>query len=97
MDQRRLPVARAREARLAAGREALRRFRDEQLTPGAITPAWVEREFSFLLDGDRVRGRMDRVDIVPRDPGDPVPVMADEPGAGADVVEPTLGLSTSAW
>jgi DNA helicase-2/ATP-dependent DNA helicase PcrA len=82
------------EARLAAGREALRRFRDEQLTPGAITPAWVEREFSFLLDGDRVRGRMDRVDIVPRDPGDPVPVMADEPGTGADVVEPTLGLSS---
>ncbi len=82
------------EARLAAGREALRRFRDEQLTPGAITPAWVEREFSFLLDGDRVRGRMDRVDIVPRDPGDPVPVMADEPGSGADVVEPTLGLSS---
>ncbi len=82
------------EARLGAGREALRRFREEQLAPGAITPAWVEREFSFLLDGDRVRGRMDRVDIVPRDPGDPVPVMTDEPGTGADVVEPTLGLSS---
>ena len=79
------------EARLAAGREALRRFRDEQLTPGAVTPAYVEREFSFLLDGDRVRGRMDRVDIVPRDPNDPVPVMAD-PISGADVVEPMLGL-----
>ena len=25
----------------------------------------MEREFSFLLDGDRVRGRFDRVDIVP--------------------------------
>ena len=69
------------EARLAAGRDALRRFRDEQLTPGAVTPAYVEREFSFLLDGDRVRGRMDRVDIVPRDPTDPVPVMAD-PSSG---------------
>ena len=59
------------EARLAAGREALRRFRDEQLTPGAVTPAYVEREFSFLLDGDRVRGRMDRVDIVPARPERP--------------------------
>ncbi len=79
------------EARLAAGREALRRFRDEQLTPGVVAPAYVEREFSFLLDGDRVRGRMDRVDILPRDPTDPVPVMAD-PISGADVVEPMLGL-----
>ena len=57
------------EARLAAGREALRRFRDEQLRPGAVVPAYVEREFSFLLDGDRVRGRFDRVDIVPARPG----------------------------
>ncbi|HEY6571255.1 MAG TPA: ATP-dependent DNA helicase, partial [Candidatus Limnocylindrales bacterium] len=73
------------EARLAAGREALRRFREEQLTPGAVIPAYVEREFSFLLDGDRVRGRMDRVDIVARDPSDPVPVMADDAGTGADV------------
>ena len=81
------------EARLTAGREALRRFREEQLTPGAVTPAYVEREFSFLLDGDRVRGRMDRVDIVPRDPSDPVPVMAEDAGAGADVIEPMLGLA----
>ncbi len=81
------------EARLAAGRDALRRFRDQQLAPGAITPAWVEREFSFLLDGDRVRGRMDRVDIVARDPSDPVPVMADDEGTGADVIEPMLGLA----
>jgi DNA helicase-2/ATP-dependent DNA helicase PcrA len=51
------------EARLAAGRSALRRFREEQLQPGTIVPAYVEREFSFNLDGDRVRGRMDRVDI----------------------------------
>jgi DNA helicase-2/ATP-dependent DNA helicase PcrA len=51
------------EARLAAGRAALRRFREEQLQPGTIVPAYVEREFSFTLDGDRIRGRMDRVDI----------------------------------
>jgi hypothetical protein len=83
------------EARLAAGREALRRFRDEQLAPGAIVPAFVEREFSFLLDGDRVRGRFDRVDIVPRGAEDPVPSAPapGDPGPGADVVEPTLDLS----
>ncbi len=81
------------EARLAAGRDALRRFRDAQLSPSAVMPAYVEREFSFLLDGDRVRGRFDRVDITPRDPDDPVPVMADEPADVADVVEPTLDLA----
>jgi DNA helicase-2/ATP-dependent DNA helicase PcrA len=86
------------EARLAAGRDALRRFRAEQLAPGAVVPAYVEREFSFLLDGDRVRGRFDRVDIIPRRPEEPVPVMVTPGGdgtvrrAGADVVEPTLGL-----
>ena len=86
------------EARLAAGRAALHRFREEQLAPGALVPAYVEREFSFMLDGDRVRGRYDRVDIMPREAGD-----ADEarsavgdgaaPASGADVVEPTLGLA----
>jgi DNA helicase-2/ATP-dependent DNA helicase PcrA len=83
------------EARLEAGRSSLRRFRDEQLQPGAVIPAWVEREFSFFLDGDKVRGRFDRVDITPRDPNEPVPVMADDedPASGADVVEPTLNLS----
>jgi DNA helicase-2/ATP-dependent DNA helicase PcrA len=53
------------EARLEAGRQALRRFRAEQLLPGAVIPAYVEREFAFTLDGDRVRGRMDRIDIIP--------------------------------
>jgi len=86
------------EARLAAGRSALRRFREEQLAPGAVVPAYVEREFSFLLEGDRVRGRFDRVDIVPREPGqgEPPPgspVPPDASGSGADVVEPTLGLA----
>jgi DNA helicase-2/ATP-dependent DNA helicase PcrA len=51
------------EARRAAGEAALRRFRESQLQPGTVIPAYVEREFSFGLDGDRIRGRMDRVDI----------------------------------
>jgi DNA helicase-2/ATP-dependent DNA helicase PcrA len=51
------------EARLSAGRAALLRFREGQMKPGTVVPAYVEREFSFSLDGDRVRGRMDRVDI----------------------------------
>jgi DNA helicase-2/ATP-dependent DNA helicase PcrA len=58
------------EARLDAGRRALRRFRAAQLVPGAVIPAYVEREFSFTLDGDRVRGRMDRIDIIPLGPGE---------------------------
>ncbi|HYM82718.1 MAG TPA: PD-(D/E)XK nuclease family protein, partial [Candidatus Dormibacteraeota bacterium] len=55
------------EARLEAGRAALARFRAAQLEPGAVVPAYVEREFSFSLDGDRIRGRWDRVDIEPID------------------------------
>ncbi len=85
------------EARLAAGRAALHRFREEQLAPGAVIPAYVEREFGFMLDGDRVRGRYDRVDITPRAPGDDMPAADEgapaEPASGADVVEPTLGLA----
>lgn len=78
------------EARLEAGRSALRRFRAEQLQPGAVIPAWVEREFSFTLDGDRVRGRWDRVDIEPADePDAPAPA---GPEPYADVVTPTLPL-----
>jgi DNA helicase-2/ATP-dependent DNA helicase PcrA len=78
------------EARSAAGRESLRRFREEQLADGAIIPAYVEREFSFLLDGDRVRGRYDRVDIIPRDGAPPEVLAAAVDDAIADVVEPTL-------
>ncbi|MFN8630260.1 MAG: hypothetical protein U0838_08045 [Chloroflexota bacterium] len=82
------------EARLAAGRDALRRFREEQLQPGAVIPAYVERDFSFLLDGDRVRGRFDRVDIVERKPGEAPPPEAPVDGLfAADVVEPTLDLA----
>ena len=57
------------EARLAAGRAALRRFRAAQLEPDAVIPTYVEREFSFTLGGDRVRGRWDRVDVVPIEDG----------------------------
>ena len=78
------------EARLDAGRASLHRFREEQLRPGAIIPSYVEREFSFLLDGDRVRGRYDRVDIIPRDGAPPEVLAAPYEGATADVVEPTL-------
>ena len=78
------------EARLAAGRAALRRFREEQLKPGTVVPAYVEREFSFSLDGDRVRGRMDRVDIERLPEGAPPA----RDGAGeiqqADAVAPAL-------
>jgi DNA helicase II / ATP-dependent DNA helicase PcrA len=57
------------EARFAAGREALRRFLEVQAGPGAVVPVHVEREFSFDLEGDRVRGRWDRVDVEPSGSG----------------------------
>jgi DNA helicase-2/ATP-dependent DNA helicase PcrA len=85
-------------ARLEAGRGALRRFRESQLQPGAVVPAWVEREFAFALGGDRVRGRFDRVDIVPiAEASDSitgvVPDTATVPSVlRADVVEPMLEL-----
>ena len=63
------------EARLAAGRDALRRFRAAQLRPGVRPPALVEQEFAFVLDGDRIRGRWDRVDVGPAtEPGGVPPV-----------------------
>src|SRR6185312_4396820 len=88
------------EARLAAGRAALRRFREDQLRPGAVIPTYVEREFSFLLDGDRVRGRWDRVDVETIDAGTASPGDAataagerrDVEAQTADVVHPTLGI-----
>ena len=87
------------EARLGAGRAALRRFRAAQLEPDAVIPTYVEREFSFSLGGDRVRGRWDRVDIVPAGEGSeaitaPATALPAAPsGAGrADVVSPTLGI-----
>ena len=58
-----------------------------------MIPTYVEREFSFSLGGDRVRGRWDRVDIEPageasEDAADLAPATA----ASADVVSPTLGM-----
>jgi DNA helicase-2/ATP-dependent DNA helicase PcrA len=80
------------EARLAAGRDALRRFREQQLKPESVIPAYVERDFSFTLDGDRVRGRWDRVDIEPA--ADDTAVEPDgAPAPHADTVSPTLGLT----
>ncbi|HEV8545341.1 MAG TPA: ATP-dependent DNA helicase [Candidatus Limnocylindrales bacterium] len=79
------------EARLAAGRDALRRFRLEQLKPDAVIPAYVERDFSFSLDGDRMRGRWDRVDIEPAD--DAGDAVAEPSSPHADTVSPTLGLT----
>jgi DNA helicase II / ATP-dependent DNA helicase PcrA len=82
------------EARLEAGRAALRRFRAAQLAPDAVIPTYVEREFSFSLGGDRVRGRWDRVDIEPIRGGTATaadPDRGDVP-ASADVVSPTLGM-----
>ncbi len=49
------------EARRSAGRAAIERFWHEQQTDPA-RPSAVEQEFAFLLGGDRVRGRYDRVD-----------------------------------
>jgi DNA helicase II / ATP-dependent DNA helicase PcrA len=83
------------EARLAAGRAALRRFREAQLQPEAVIPTYVEREFAFTLGGDRVRGRWDRVDIVPAEPGSRPPGAgsgADPAAQSADVVSPTLEM-----
>jgi DNA helicase-2/ATP-dependent DNA helicase PcrA len=83
-------------ARLEAGRDALRRFRLSQLEPGTVVPAWVEREFSFALGGDRIRGRFDRVDIVPvaaasaSITGETAPAVPSV--LRADVVEPMLEL-----
>jgi DNA helicase II / ATP-dependent DNA helicase PcrA len=81
------------EARLAAGRETLRRFRAAQLEPGAVIPTYVEREFSFSLGGDRVRGRWDRVDIRPADIESATPGASDSSAPYADTVAPTLELT----
>jgi DNA helicase-2/ATP-dependent DNA helicase PcrA len=91
-------VSREHEAaRLEAGRAALRRFRAAQLEPGAVIPAWVEREFAFALGGDRIRGRFDRVDIVATGSDGAIADEATEDAARAamaraDVVEPMLDL-----
>jgi DNA helicase II / ATP-dependent DNA helicase PcrA len=91
-------VSREHEAaRLEAARQALRSFRTSQLEPEAVVPAWVEREFQFALGGNRIRGRFDRVDIVPMSADATMAPAAAEAAAQAamaraDVVEPTLDL-----
>jgi DNA helicase-2/ATP-dependent DNA helicase PcrA len=52
------------EARFAAGREALRRFRELELERPTDVVA-VERPFAFSMDGIRIRGRIDRLDRTP--------------------------------
>ncbi|TMC60108.1 MAG: ATP-dependent helicase, partial [Chloroflexi bacterium] len=79
------------EARLESGRAALRRFREQQLAPGAVVPTYVERDFSFSLDGNRVRGRWDRVDVEPL-AGEPTVGGGEAASPHADVVTPTLPL-----
>ncbi len=79
------------EARLVAGRATLRRFRLAQLAPGAIIPAYVEREFTFSLGGDRIRGRWDRVDIEPAG-FETAPARA-SPTQHADAIAPTFELT----
>jgi DNA helicase-2/ATP-dependent DNA helicase PcrA len=49
------------DRRLEAGRQALRRFHEEQERSGFV-PAAVEEEFSFMLGRDRIMGRFDRID-----------------------------------
>ncbi|TAJ98634.1 MAG: ATP-dependent helicase, partial [Candidatus Manganitrophaceae bacterium] len=49
------------EQRLAAGHAALRRFYDEQ-ERGGRKPTYIEKEFSFTFEGNRIAGRWDRVD-----------------------------------
>jgi DNA helicase-2/ATP-dependent DNA helicase PcrA len=79
------------EQRLATARASLRRFREEQLGPTAVIPTYVEREFSFMLAGDRIRGRWDRVDIQPVD-GPPPEAREAGPRPSADHVTPTLEM-----
>ena len=46
----------------AAGCDALRRFRTQQVASGAKAPEAIERPFTFRLGRDEIRGRIDRVD-----------------------------------
>ncbi len=85
------------EPRIESARASLRRFREDQLRPDAVIPTYVEREFAFDLDGDRIRGRWDRVDIEPLEPADPTEpasptVGTDAAPPWADVATPTLGI-----
>jgi len=50
------------QKRLSVGKKALRRFLKEQ-ERSKITPTFVEKDFSFLVDNNRIIGRWDRIDI----------------------------------
>ena len=77
------------------GREALVMTwpRLAQLEPDAVIPAYVEREFSFTLDGDRVRGRWDRVDVEPAVDTAVASDAAASSAPHADTIAPTLNLT----
>jgi len=79
------------EARRGAGHAALVRFREAQLAQGAVVPTYVEKDFSFSLGGDRVRGRWDRVDVEPVEPDMSATELAD---GGAPAAEAAPGDST---
>jgi CRISPR/Cas system-associated exonuclease Cas4 (RecB family) len=69
----------------------LERFRDEERGSGT-TPAYVEKDFSFEIEGHRIRGRWDRVDVTPLAPGErtrEIPVIE----LSGDTLRPTLALS----
>ncbi len=53
------------DARFAAGADALRLFRAQQVATGAGAPDGVERPFNFRLGRDEIRGRIDRIDEQP--------------------------------
>ena len=83
------------EARLAAARAALARFREAELSAGTA-PAYVEKDFSFEVGGHRVRGRWDRIDVRPVPAGEratPIPEVEFE----GDLVRPTLPLGEDEW
>jgi DNA helicase-2/ATP-dependent DNA helicase PcrA len=48
--------------RIEAGEQALRKFYDKEEAAG-IMPAFIEKDFSFLVNNDRIKGRWDRIDI----------------------------------
>ena len=82
-------------ARRAAASAAIARFRESELAAHEA-PAYVEKDFSFELAGQRIRGRWDRVDVRPLQPGErtrPIPVIDD----AGDLMRPTLPLGDDEW
>src|SRR5512141_621990 len=51
------------EARFSAGLRTLASFRTRALAGRTASVAAVERPFEFVLDGMRIRGRIDRLDV----------------------------------